>query len=281
MKHWISLIPILFLAVSVHADPTDSMEGQHVHIKGTATVSICAEDELRLATNCDSGTTYTYVYDNAGGIVSSSGFSWYVDGDANRKLAFDASSDTSLTLTYGDGSTSGQILGIVGANADGSDSGGISVNGGGAGADAGRGAYMALFGNEKSSTPGQARLDSGSESTADVLINANGDDIILTATDDIVLQGQGSGDVITLAGGGTAVDLTVADDLVSVAAGTKFNAGDGAGLELPNTNTLPATCNIGEIFHDPNSNDCADTGGGDGALCICKSSNTWVLVSNF
>jgi len=27
--------------------------------------------------------------------------------------------------------------------------------------------------------------------------------------------------------------------------------------------------------------DCADTGGGDGALCICKTTNTWALIANY
>lgn len=54
----------------------------------------------------------------------------------------------------------------------------------------------------------------------DVNITASGDDVTITATDDVVIQGQGSGDVVTIAGGGTAVDLTIADNAVTVATGT-------------------------------------------------------------
>lgn len=52
-------------------------------------------------------------------------------------------------------------------------------------------------------------------------------------------------------------------------------------LELPNGTALPATCEVGYLFHDTDSDDCANTGSGDGALCICKSTNTWALISNF
>ena len=55
----------------------------------------------------------------------------------------------------------------------------------------------------------------------------------------------------------------------------------GATLEAPNGTDLPATCSIGMIFHDTNDNACADANAGDGALCICKSGNTWALVADF
>ena len=52
-------------------------------------------------------------------------------------------------------------------------------------------------------------------------------------------------------------------------------------MTLPNDTTLPATCAVGEVFADTDSDDCADTGGGDGAMCICKSTNTWALLVNY
>ena len=52
-------------------------------------------------------------------------------------------------------------------------------------------------------------------------------------------------------------------------------------LEIPNSTNLPATCSIGQLFHDTDSDDCIDTASGDGALCICKSSNSWTLISDF
>jgi hypothetical protein len=53
-----------------------------------------------------------------------------------------------------------------------------------------------------------------------------------------------------------------------------------AQLTIPNGTTLPATCSVGHQFQDTDSDDCADTAGGDGALCLCKATNTWALVAN-
>lgn len=68
--------------------------------------------------------------------------------------------------------------------------------------------------------------------------------------------------------------------VMQMASGSFIDAG-GAKFELPNGTALPATCLQGELFHDTDSNDCVNTGGGDGALCICKTTNTWALISNF
>lgn len=52
-------------------------------------------------------------------------------------------------------------------------------------------------------------------------------------------------------------------------------------LEIPNGTSLPGTCSIGQIFADTDSDDCADTGSGDGCLCVCKASNTWAIITNY
>ena len=57
--------------------------------------------------------------------------------------------------------------------------------------------------------------------------------------------------------------------------------GGATALEIPNGTDLPATCSVGSIFHDTDDDACADAGGGDGVLCICKTTNTWAVVSNF
>ena len=44
--------------------------------------------------------------------------------------------------------------------------------------------------------------------------------------------------------------------------------------------TLPAACVTGQVFYDTDSDDCADTGGGDGCICFCKTTNTWAIVQN-
>lgn len=53
-----------------------------------------------------------------------------------------------------------------------------------------------------------------------------------------------------------------------------------AQLTIPSGTALPATCSVGHQFQDTDSDDCANTGGGDGALCQCKATNTWALVAN-
>jgi len=52
------------------------------------------------------------------------------------------------------------------------------------------------------------------------------------------------------------------------------------GLAHHNGTALPATCTVGQVFLDTDSDDCANSGGGDGCLCICKSANTWAIVIN-
>lgn len=67
---------------------------------------------------------------------------------------------------------------------------------------------------------------------------------------------------------------------------TEFDLGSNrldatsAKVEMPTGTSLPASCVQGEYWHDTNSDDCADTGGGDGAVCVCKTTNTWALVAN-
>lgn len=50
---------------------------------------------------------------------------------------------------------------------------------------------------------------------------------------------------------------------------------------VPSGTDLPATCGTGQLFQDTNDNACTDTNDGDGALCICKSADSWAVVSNF
>ncbi len=49
---------------------------------------------------------------------------------------------------------------------------------------------------------------------------------------------------------------------------------------MPKGTALPATCSVGSYFQDTDSNDCANTAGGDGAVCACKAANTWALLKD-
>lgn len=119
-------------------------------------------------------------------------------------------------------------------------------------------------------------LDSTSQITGadDLLLTAGSDDVILTAVDDLVLQGGGSGDLITLAGGGTAVDLTVADNVITIADGTALDVGNALGWDgAESTNQACSTtcgsndCVIG--WDGTNFVTCADA---TADVCLCDGS---------
>lgn len=60
------------------------------------------------------------------------------------------------------------------------------------------------------------------------------------------------------------------------------DAGGASAFEIPNVAVAskPATCAVGELLVITDSDDCTN-GSGDGALCVCKSANTWALVADF
>lgn len=74
-------------------------------------------------------------------------------------------------------------------------------------------------------------------------------------------------------------DLGVASGLTGITSTGRVDFG-AASLTIPNGNSLPGLCSSGQLFQDTDSDDCADTGAGDGALCICKA-GSWTLISNF
>lgn len=176
-----------------------------------------------------------------------------LEDDANRILSFDGSADTLVELFWGDGgTTAAQNFDIHGGTSDADDDQRFCASGGGACADLSRGAYVYVEG-EQDAGGGDAALAGQDDvlitATDDIVLTSTGltsitatetvdlvgadvtssptDDHIVTAGDDIVLQGDGAGDIITLAGGGTAVDLTVADDLITVASGTALTMTSG------------------------------------------------------
>ena len=53
-----------------------------------------------------------------------------------------------------------------------------------------------------------------------------------------------------------------------------------SGIEIANGTDLPDTCTVGTLFLDTDDDACSDAGGGDGCLCLCKTSNTFAVVQN-
>lgn len=89
----------------------------------------------------------------AGGVSAEGDHILGTDLDAQRKLTFGATSDTALSLTFGDGGTDDQLFGLTSQSANGFDDDTIIISGGGGGSatDNGRGAYLQIQGNEASS----------------------------------------------------------------------------------------------------------------------------------
>lgn len=77
---------------------------------------------------------------------------------------------------------------------------------------------------------------------------------------------------------GLIIEIGGTDSYVFTAASMSFP--NNHAFLAPNGTTLPATCTVGSYFQDTDSDDCADTGSGDGAICVCKATNTWALVAN-
>lgn len=112
-------------------------------------------------------------------IQSSAGLQVKVDADAQRLFTFDASSDTALTLTFGDGGTTAtQDLSINPSTSDADDDSRIILNFG----SSGRGGSAILYGNETSSK-GDVFLGAGDASGSDVIVALNASDSAMVIRD--------------------------------------------------------------------------------------------------
>ena len=120
---------------------------------------------------------------------------------------------TTLLLTSGLKFPASNIVDISANTSNGSDTGGISIAGGGT-ADQNRGAYLRLQGNEASISPGEARIVSGTDG-----------DILITADNAISIQG--------VVGVSSSVGITFG----GAAAGIVLNCSGGGGL-YPLTSTV-------------------------------------------
>lgn len=235
-------------------------------------------------------------------------------GGVNTAI-FSTVSGPGATLILGNGSDSAapQFAVIRPTNALGTDVIGVDLalySGQGTG---NRSGGSILFGSSSAGTSGSAlnpivfrmqisgqevifgNANSNAIPNSSTLRGTNGSGTNIAAANLTIQPGRGTG---TGAGGdlvintapagttGTTVNAAVerarfnSAGVMLMASGSKIDAG-GSTFELPNGTALPATCVVGEFFQDTDSNDCANTGGGDGALCICKTTNTWALISNF
>ncbi len=101
-----------------------------------------------------------------------------IGGDANRLFTFDASSDTALTLKFGDaGTTAAQTLTISSSTSDADDDSVLFISAGGAASQT-RGSGVFLYGNEAGGTPGELGLVSGALAGADIIATVQDDFIV-------------------------------------------------------------------------------------------------------
>lgn len=244
----LGVLALLLLANQAHADFASDLIG----------LGMSAELADKLGNRFEASTTST-------GVIK-----FNFGGSSRYQFAYDSSSPNFETYAN---------------TADGVDNQYIYMSGGGGPTDiaGGRGAVLELAGNEvnPSTSRGRAQLFSGNASGGHIGFNVtNGTDgkVIVQSASTTTFHYQPS-DATAVIYGNTSLGADTGTRTLSLLAGIYLDSG-AAKLEVPNGATIPATCTIGEVFQDTNSDDCADTGAGDGALCLCKASNTWALVAN-
>lgn len=118
-----------------------------------------------------------------------------LEDDAQRLISFDASSDTSLRMFWGDGgTTASQDLYILAGTANGDDDSTLTIGGGGGtGADSARGAYIQTKGLDVGGADAGGQIDlvlGGTTSNLRVVGNSAGT---------VLLDIEDNGDIMTLA----------------------------------------------------------------------------------
>lgn len=96
--------------------------------------------------------------------------------DPQRFITFTASSDTRMSINFGDaGVTAAQGFVIEASTADADDDGYLCISGGGADS-AGRGSHICTFGTDHATKAGKVEIITGAASTGIIQIKARGDD---------------------------------------------------------------------------------------------------------
>jgi len=169
-----------------------------------------------------------------------------VDADPQRLFTFDASSDTALTQTFGDGGvTAGQVYTISASTADADDDATLRLASGGSTGDS-RGGWCRLLANEVASTGGSIECFLGNVATADFKV------ALEHASSDFVVADTTSGTLFSIINAGAAV-LAAGDYRIS-GAGTLALQEATAGTKCMGTATANGTTAV------PVATTCATTG---------------------
>lgn len=188
MNRIYTIILLAILAPSLAlAQRTQSIQGDYVNIDANKVISMCGEDSIRMATNCDTGTQQLISFADTGAL--------------SCPAAVTAVGPITLTgvasAVVGNGTNKGALINT--GTVDGADSSAICINAGGAcTGDFSRGGEIIMYGNESSSA-GDVAIFGGATSGSNIRLSA----------------GVSSG-TITLENGGVAV-VTVGNSSASFA----------------------------------------------------------------
>jgi len=131
--------------------PGGSVLGNGTYLKGRNQANSADINILRIDTNDD-----LVINSDSSDVVKIQ-----IDSDANRLWTFDATSDTILLHTFGDGGTTAAQRGyIIASTSDADDDAQLALGGGGD-IDSTRGAYFQIFGNEHATAPGEVNYITG------------------------------------------------------------------------------------------------------------------------
>lgn len=201
---------------------------------------------------------------------------WNVtSGNAKKRWTIPATAtDTVADWVFGDANTASTVATIRGARADGSDDGILELLAGGATGN-GRGAGIKLYGNEVSGVEGQLYITAGATVRGHMYLQT-------AANANMYFQNRGSTRwKLEDNTGAWAQDASNGGNIVFAKASTGIDLGGAITfLEIPQWPIASKpNCTIGSIAVATDSNDCS-AGAGDGAICYCKTANTWVLLAN-
>lgn len=166
--------------------------------------------------------------------------------DPQRLFTFDGSSDTALTLAWGDGGTTAtQTFTIASGNADADDDSTLFLSGGGAYASDGtRGSGLRLSGNEDGN--GDTVLNSGAVSGGDVILSAP------ASNGNVYFQTAGQNRWSIANGGKLTQDATNGDSVIfssaTAAKSTILQAADSVGIGIGGGTTVAQTGANGAVI---------------------------------
>lgn len=163
----LALLPQIALADYILKGPHTTVETDGSQADGSVNLITKNAGPINFYTN----NTLRETIDSSGNHSYSGGdYTWFIDGDAQRKFKFDASSDTALTFTFGDG-TASQNLQIRGSTADNSDTQTLQIfPAGGSGSD--RGSAISMNANEVSGG-GDITISTGNIAGSELIFKQN------------------------------------------------------------------------------------------------------------